>query len=252
MPSGAISRVTGLPLVKVRNTVVPYKLTQACTQCGEQYPPLQERQRFCSPKCAKRWYYVNNRETAIRNAIEYKRLTAAKRRLLFQSSNTLKHEEHITMAKPAHAPASAPAAPKIETAVEKPNQSAEAARMASPFAIEEGIPQPVKRIGVAGTSVYPFGKLEVGQSFFVPVTDKVAEPWKTMTSMASRQTKELWPKKFVTARVPATDKSPEGVRIWRTTDGTGPVPESKPRPKKAPAEAAPAPADPFVPQQAAA
>lgn len=157
------------------------------------------------------------------------------------------------MAKPATpAPVVAPAQAKI---IETPAVSAEAARM-STFAIEDGVAIPIKRIGVKGVSSYPFASLNIGQSFFVPVTAKTQEPWKTLTSMASRNSREGWPKRFITARVAASGTTPEGVRIWRTTDGTGDVPDVKIRGKRAKKEVASAatvapPADPFVPQAAA-
>lgn len=156
------------------------------------------------------------------------------------------------MSKPAPKTAAAPEAPPAPAPPVAPAASA-----ASPYAIEDNIPLPIKRIGVKGESTYPFATLGINQSFFVPVTEKSKEPWKTLTSMASRMSRELFPKHFVTARVPATGNTPEGVRIWRTADATAPLPAPKLRgPRKAKAApaapdsgngaAAPATADPFV------
>lgn len=57
------------------------------------------------------------------------------------------------------------------------------------FAIETGVPIPaIKRQGVA-TSIYPFDALEVGQSFFVPATDEMPNPGKSLASTVSSASK---------------------------------------------------------------
>lgn len=59
------------------------------------------------------------------------------------------------------------------------------------FAIESGIvPTPQAR-GGKKEEVYPFGQLEVGQSFFVPATDKSPEPAKTFASTVSSATRRF-------------------------------------------------------------
>lgn len=59
---------------------------------------------------------------------------------------------------------------------------------ASGFAIESGIPLPSisGRGRASGVGKYPFDKLEVGQSFFVPASDDMKEPGKTLASTVVR------------------------------------------------------------------
>lgn len=145
------------------------------------------------------------------------------------------------MAKPQpKAPAHTAAAPAIETDKPLPSTAAAvsvegdtASRLAATsfaYEIEEGIPLPVKKTGVRGESRYPFATMPVNASFFVPASPEMEEPWKTLTSLASRRTRELFPKKFVTERQEKNGVS--GVRIWRAPDNTEPLPEPKPRKKK--------------------
>lgn len=160
------------------------------------------------------------------------------------------------MAAPKNAPAAhkpAPPAPPVietgkpmpETAAVDPVLTAGAAQFSAAnsrsfaYEIEDDVPLPIKRVGVKGESIYPFDKLAVNQSFFVGATDAIKEPWKTLTSMASRMSREMWPKKFLTAR--HSKKLPdgtevEGVRIWRNTDATEPL--APPRKKASKAEPA--------------
>lgn len=57
------------------------------------------------------------------------------------------------------------------------------------FAIETGVAIPsIKRSGAAA-SIYPFDKLEVGQSFFVPATDEMPNPGKSLASTVSSASK---------------------------------------------------------------
>ena len=106
----------------------------------------------------------------------------------------------------------------------------EAAKLASSraFEIEDDIPLPTKRIGQKGESIYPFATIGENQSFFVASSPSMAEPWKTLTSMASRMSRDLHPKKFVTAR--QTKNGTEGVRVWRGADSDQPL--APPRAKK--------------------
>lgn len=104
------------------------------------------------------------------------------------------------------------------------------------FEIEDDIPLPVKRIGVKGESIYPFATIAVNQSFFVAATDTLKEPWKTLTSMASRLSRELHPKKFITSRMKNKD-GVDGVRIWRASDDDKPL--AAPRKKRVKEAAAP-------------
>ena len=55
------------------------------------------------------------------------------------------------------------------------------------FALESGIPLPPAQKGGRRDEQYPFSKMEVGQSFFVPVTEKYPKPWETFGSTVSAQ-----------------------------------------------------------------
>lgn len=61
----------------------------------------------------------------------------------------------------------------------------------SPYAILSGVQLPVSKRGFAkgggAPTQYPFDKLEVGQSFFVPVSEKHPNPVKTLGSTVSAQ-----------------------------------------------------------------
>ena len=117
---------------------------------------------------------------------------------------------------------------KAKHAAPAPNAPAPAPR----FVIEDNIPLPERRIGGTRESAYPFSALAVGQSFFVPASETMKEPWKTLTSVASREGRSQFPKQFTTARV--TVNGVEGVRVWRKEDATGdqkPIRKIKRKPK---------------------
>lgn len=63
--------------------------------------------------------------------------------------------------------------------------------VASPYAIMSGVQLPVSKRGFAkgagAPTLYPFEQLEIGQSFFVPVSDKHPNPVKTLGSTVSAQ-----------------------------------------------------------------
>ena len=69
------------------------------------------------------------------------------------------------------------------------------------YSIEKNIPVP------EGRSKYPFPKMEVGDSFFVPSKDIVG----ARISVALNYYKRKNPKKTFISR-----KSADGMRIWRT------------------------------------
>jgi hypothetical protein len=57
------------------------------------------------------------------------------------------------------------------------------------FVLETGIvPPAAKRTGRAASSLYPFDKMEAGQSFFVPATEAKPEPAKSLASTVSSAT----------------------------------------------------------------
>ena len=57
------------------------------------------------------------------------------------------------------------------------------------FAIVTGFTMPEPKRLAARTAVYPFEQLEIGQGFFIPVSDDNKEPWKRMTSTVSSANK---------------------------------------------------------------
>lgn len=166
---------------------------------------------------------------------------------------------------PVAAPAPANTAkPVIESGIPAPQTTgavpvtADAAKFAASvkpplFEIEDNIPIPARKaFGRQSTgSIYPFEKLNIGQSFFVPVSDKSKEPWKTLTSMSSRMNRDMHPKSFRTARMTGKD-GVDGVRVFREADTTEPVRVPVLRGPRKPKEADAAPAatqaapDPFA------
>lgn len=114
-------------------------------------------------------------------------------------------------------PAAVPPAPKTDTAP--------APEYKFRFQLEDNVPLPQKRVGPRGDTAYPYAVMGVGQSFFVPSSDRMKEPWKTLTSMSSRISREMHPKQFTTAR--DTVNGTEGVRVWRKDDTTEPLKEPK-------------------------
>lgn len=58
------------------------------------------------------------------------------------------------------------------------------------FEIESGVEIPKTARGGNKAAVYPFESLEVGQSFFVPATEKKPEPWKSLASTVSAAMKK--------------------------------------------------------------
>jgi hypothetical protein len=61
----------------------------------------------------------------------------------------------------------------------------------STFVLESGIPLPPAQKGGRRDEQYPFSKMEVGQSFFVPVTAKYPKPWETFGSTVSSATRRF-------------------------------------------------------------
>ncbi len=75
--------------------------------------------------------------------------------------------------------------------IESVKGTATVAEAAKPsFELETGVEMPAaKRTGRSiATSIYPFDKMEVGQSFFIPATDKKPEPAKSLASTVSSAT----------------------------------------------------------------
>jgi len=86
--------------------------------------------------------------------------------------------------------------------------------------IESGIPVPEIKRGGERTSAYPFHKLEIGQSFFIPNTEQMPDAAKamaTVVSSATRRFKTENPPRVFTIR--GKEKGKDGVtlgaRIWR-------------------------------------
>jgi hypothetical protein len=59
------------------------------------------------------------------------------------------------------------------------------------FELTGGIPLPEPKRGGKKTEDYPFSKMEVGQSFFVPVTAEYPKPWETFASTVSSATRRF-------------------------------------------------------------
>ena len=78
----------------------------------------------------------------------------------------------------------------------------------STFVLESDIPLPPAAKGGRRDEQYPFSKMEVGQSFFVPVTTKYPEPWKTFGSTVSSATR-----RFAEQHPTNTKKNRKGVDV---------------------------------------
>ena len=59
------------------------------------------------------------------------------------------------------------------------------------FDLLDGIPLPEPKRGGKKTEDYPFSKMAVGQSFFVPVTAEYPKPWETFASTVSSATRRF-------------------------------------------------------------
>lgn len=79
----------------------------------------------------------------------------------------------------------------IEAAkIAAPAPVAAAAGSAPSFVIAANVPLPeANRGGNKGKSIYPFDGMEIGQSFFIPVSSKTPEPWKSLASTATSATR---------------------------------------------------------------
>lgn len=79
----------------------------------------------------------------------------------------------------------------VETAMSNKPAEETAATAAPPMQFEiETVPLPAAKRGGpgVGNTKYPFDKLEVGQSFFVPATAEKPEPWKSLASTVTSAT----------------------------------------------------------------
>jgi len=85
------------------------------------------------------------------------------------------------------------------------------------FKIEKGIPLPEAPTRGGRRSIYPFGDLEIGDSFFVPNKTKMAS---TITAAGRKLNVKL------VYRVQEENGKP-GTRIWRVADDD-PADESEP------------------------
>jgi len=72
------------------------------------------------------------------------------------------------------------------------------------------------RIGKA--SIYPFSQLEVGQSFFVPATTEMPEPWITLGSCVSNATKKYAILVFDEHNAPVMRQNKKGRVVQCTKD----------------------------------
>jgi hypothetical protein len=76
------------------------------------------------------------------------------------------------------------------------------------FELESGIPLPRAAKGGRRDEQYPFSKMEVGQSFFVPVTEKYPKPWETFGSTVSSATR-----RFANPHATETRKNRKGEEV---------------------------------------
>lgn len=135
------------------------------------------------------------------------------------------------MASPKSAPAASAA---LAATVGTVAPEAPAAAYPFKYQLEDGIPLPSRKVAVKGETAYPYAVMGVNQSFFVPVSEHMTKPWQTLTSMSSRISRELHPKKFTTAK--DTVDGVEGVRVWRVEDSTKPLEPPKTINRKTKAE----------------
>ena len=70
-----------------------------------------------------------------------------------------------------------------------------------------------RRMG-GGRSLYPFGQMEVGQNFHVPVTDSKPDPCKSLASTVCAATKRTPGKRFIVCRVGVDDEKGPGARVF--------------------------------------
>ena len=76
------------------------------------------------------------------------------------------------------------------------------------FTLESSVPLPPAAKGGRRDEQYPFSKMDVGQSFFVPVTEKYPKPWETFGSTVSSATR-----RFATQHPTETKTNRKGVTI---------------------------------------
>src|SRR5208283_1021121 len=79
---------------------------------------------------------------------------------------------------------------------------------ATTFVLESGIPLPPAAKGGRRDEQYPFSKMGVDQSFFVPVTEKYPKPWETFGSTVSSATR-----RFATQHPTETHKNRKGIDV---------------------------------------
>ena len=149
-------------------------------------------------------------------------------------------DHEISMPEPTPAPEAEIQTPAITPAITKGNTMS--------FVIEDSIEIPTKtakRGRVAGTTKYPFAQLQVGQSFYVPASEKTPSPAKAMLSAVSavirsyanetgtkmHKGKEV--KAFTPTRIFEVREVEGGARVWRPwrprSPGPGPAsPAAKP------------------------
>lgn len=85
------------------------------------------------------------------------------------------------------------------------------------FKFDSGITVPAARRGGRGQNVYGFEQMEVGHSFFIPVTNDNPNPSKRVASTVSSASKRLAPKSFIVRSVDETANGrTKGARVWRT------------------------------------
>ena len=80
------------------------------------------------------------------------------------------------------------------------------------FEIEQGIP--VEELPRGRKVVYPFNELDIGESFFIPVTESIPKPWDRYAANVHWANRRYAPKQFIKRKAIHPEMG-EGVRIWR-------------------------------------
>lgn len=114
---------------------------------------------------------------------------------------------------PVAAPAQAPAAKPKRAAAPVASGNGQAGN----FKFAKGVPMPSPRRGGRGSTVYGFEHMDIGDSFFIEVTDENPNPAKRVASTVSSASTRLEPWKFMVRSVTADDTT---AKLWNVPVGT--------------------------------
>lgn len=105
------------------------------------------------------------------------------------------------------------------------------------YTIEDAVALPESKRGGVKADIYPFAQLQVGQSFFVPATEKRKDPAKSLASTvssATRRYKNTDRRRFVVRPVKDANGVITGARIWRTENAPAAAPAAPATPAATP------------------